>query len=243
MKSTKGFKSAGTLIAVAVLVLAVAATGLWAKQSKPAPAKAPAAKKADGDVIAMKNISINKKTKEIRISVKTALQKGILEYLLVGDKGKAYESAFKVADNLPSELYFALTLIGCEPLPYDAFMKLLESPKGKEEIQKGHAASLLSIELLKGGKPAPLASVVRDREKGAGELIFVFTGGRFIKQSAYSADQERSFIGLWPDLSAVVNLFSTHKNPYRGEYGYEMNTATKGLAADQAYELVIRRKS
>ncbi|MCP3954596.1 MAG: hypothetical protein GY697_20610, partial [Desulfobacterales bacterium] len=70
----------------------------------------------DSPVLSMHNIHIDKVKKEIRIPVRLAINEGILEYLLVGEHGKTYESVFKVAGNKPSELNFALLLLGAEPL-------------------------------------------------------------------------------------------------------------------------------
>ena len=65
------------------------------------------------NIIKLNNILVDKIKKEIRISAKLAVTEGILEYLLVGNHGKTYESVFKIGDNKPSELNFALLLIGC----------------------------------------------------------------------------------------------------------------------------------
>ena len=238
----------------AAVALALAASPAFTEQKKAQPAKAQAVKAApvaalppnavaDGDLVRLKNITINKKTREIRIAVKTAIDRGILEYLLVGEKGKAYESAFKTVDALPSELHFALILIGCEALPFDNFMRLLETAKGREDLKKNFPQTLLTLEIAQKGKSVPLSTVVRDREGKKDPLIWVHTGGRFLGETPYRADQELSFIGVWPDVSAVINLFSGRQNPYRGNFGFEMNTRSKGLKKDQDYEIVIRRYS
>lgn len=252
-------KTCAIRFAAAIAVLALTVGPAFTAQEKAAPAQPRQAKAArppegasmpmppqavdDGDFIRLKNITINKKTREIRISVKTAINKGILEYILVGEKGKAYESAFKVADTLPSELQFALILVGSDPLPFDKFMKMIETEKGRDALMKTCQSSLLTLEIQRMGKPVPLSSVIRDREGKKDQLVWVHTGGRFLGESPYRADQELSFIGVWPDVSAVINLFSGRKNPYRGNFGFEMNTKAKGLAKDQDYEIIIRRYS
>lgn len=235
------------LAAVAALALAAGPAFTGQKAAQPTKAKPAVSLPPNvvtvGDLVRLKNITINKKTREIRIAVKTAISRGILEYLLVGEKGKAYESAFKTVDALPSELHFALLLIGCEPLPFDSFAKFLETDKTGQGLMKDYQSSLVTLQIERKGKPVPLSTVVRDREAGKTPLIWVFTGGHFLGKNPYSADQEQCFISVWPDVSAVINLFSGRQNPYRGNFGFEMNTKAKGLKKDQDYEIVIRRYS
>lgn len=107
---------------------------------------------ASQNVIKTQNISINKKTKEIKIFSSLAIQQGILEYLLVGDHGKAYESVFKVSENKPSELNFALLLIGCVPLEYETFLEIKQKKNGFDELLRHHKKSLLQISIARNKK-------------------------------------------------------------------------------------------
>jgi hypothetical protein len=196
---------------------------------------------ADPNVIKLKNISIDKVRKEIIIKSKIAITEGILEYLLVGNQGKAYESVFKVVDNKPSELNFALLLIGCKALNFDDFLKLKDEGNGLSKLRRNHPQSLLKIDILKDGQPYDLQRMVVNREQSAEPFIWVYTGGLMIKDHGYAADLELSYIGIWPDPVAVINLFSGLKNPYQGEFGYEMNkTLVEKLAVDHNFEIVIR---
>lgn len=194
------------------------------------------------DIVELKNITINKISKEIRIKTKLAITEGILEYLLVGHQGKTYESVFKVMDNKPSELNFALLLIGCEPLNFNQFMKLIGEKGAALEALRGHEESVLEIEVYRKGKKVQLGSLVKDREGSGKQLIWVFTGGYFTQDNKYGGDMELSYIGFWPDPSAVINLFSTLGNPYQGNFGFEMNKDNQKLKVDQDFEIVIRRR-
>lgn len=191
-------------------------------------------------LIRMNNLSIDKVNKEIRISVRLAITDGILEYLLVGEAGKTYESVFKVVENKPSDLNFALLLIGAEPLDFNTLNELLKKKNGLEDLTTRHRSSLVDITLYKDGQPVHFDRLLKNRERTDGSLRWVFTGGAFLEDNRYAADFELSYIGIWPDPYAVVNLFSNLKNPYRGDYGYEMNP-TGGYLTDQEFEIVIRR--
>jgi hypothetical protein len=62
----------------------------------------------------------------------------------------------------------------------------------------------------------------------------------FLKDNRYAGDINLSHIGIWPDPSAVINLFSKAQNPYRGDFGFEMNTLNN-LVVDDTYELLLKR--
>jgi hypothetical protein len=189
-------------------------------------------------IIKLNNIIVNKVEREIRMKVRLALDKGILEFFLVGDHGKTYESTFKISDNAPSELNFALLLIGSNPLPLDRVMQLADQHDGPDILRSRHRDSLVSIDILKNGKGVHLQQIVADREKKNRPQVWVHTGGIFIPGNRYAADLESGYIGIWPNERMVINLFPGHKNPYQGDFGFEMQS---GLKVDDEYELVIRR--
>lgn len=194
------------------------------------------------DVISIGNIRIDKVKKEIRVNARVALAEGILEYLLVCDEGKTYESAFKLGGNKASELNFALLLIGCEPLDFATFMKLREEEQGLASLLRDHKSSVVEIDLYKGGRKAPFGHLIRNREGSDQPLAWVYTGGFFTGNRNFSADLEFSLIGLWPDETALISLFSKAGNPYRGNFGFEMNKQNAPPELNQPYEIVIRRK-
>jgi hypothetical protein len=194
------------------------------------------------NIVKLNNILVDKVKKEIRISAKLAITEGILEYLLVGNHGKTYESVFKVGVNKPSELNFALLLIGCKALDFEEFLKLKDQGSGLVVLSTKHWQSLLEIDFLLDGKEFDLQRLVINREKSGKPFIWVYTGGFLIKEHGYAADLEFSYIGIWPDRVAVINLFSDLQNPYQGDFGYEINKALKDvLAVDQKFEIIIRR--
>lgn len=189
----------------------------------------------------MKNILVDKQKKEIRIRTNLAITKGILEYLLVGDAGKTYESVFQVTENLPSELNFALLLIGSEPLDFKRFMQLRNDPNGLAVLKKDHPVSLVEVDCLQNGHRVGWENLLKNRAGDSNTFVWVHTGGFFLKDKRYAGDVELSHIAIWQDPSAVINLFSNMGNPYRGGFGLEMNRGNTALKVDQEFEIVIRR--
>ncbi len=195
---------------------------------------------ASGEMIRNNNLAINKRTKEITLKVRLALTEGILEYLLVGDYGKTYESVFKIDHNIPSDLHFALVLIGREPMEYGKYLDLKKQPDGAEILMKPeYAASLVKIALRREGKPVPMDDIIEKREALKEERIWVFTGGERGKNGGYLGDKSFSYIGVWHDHTAPLNLFSAGGNPYRGNLGYQIKADNQDLAAGREYELVL----
>lgn len=190
------------------------------------------------DIINLNNIVVNKVVREIRLKVRLALDEGILEFFLVGDHGKTYESVFKISGNAPSELNFALLLIGCRPLPFDRFRQLADQKDGREILLRHHRGSLVQISIRKNDKTIPIHHIIRDRELKNDSPVWVHTGSFFLPGNRYAADLESGYIGIWPDEKLVINLFSGRQNPYRGNFGFEIQS---GLKVDDVYELVIRR--
>jgi hypothetical protein len=170
------------------------------------------------------NIVIDTAKKEIRINVRLAILEGILEFFLVDDWAQTYESVFKITNNKASELHFGLLLLGYTPVKFDEYYKILNEKNGLDTLKKKN--SVLDIIIKQKDKELPLSSIIRNRETGKEgkdqKLYWVFTGGAFDETNQYAPDITGIYISIWPELAAVINLFSTAGNPYRGEVGYEI---------------------
>jgi len=217
-----------------LVILAVLTSNLWGVEKTTDHTQRP-------NIIKLNNILVDKANKEIRISAKLAIVEGILEYLLVGNHGKTYESVFKVGDNKPSELNFALLLIGCTALDFDEFLRLKNKGNWPAKLSVFPKQSLLEVEITQDGKKFGLQRLLKDRENSGRPFIWVYTGGLLLKDHGYAGDLEFSYIGIWPDRVAVINLLTDLKNPYQGNFGFEINKAlAEKLEADQIFEIVIR---
>jgi hypothetical protein len=152
------------------------------------------------------------------------LTDGILEFIAVQPTGRDYESLLTL-DCKPSELQFALILIGGEsgPLPQQA----KTGEKVGDRLQ-------LEVEWEADGKATrvPAEKLLRDRrtKKTPADMPWIFTGSYFAKDfdghDVFMADQEQAFIALWWSPSALINVGGEYGNPYRGE--------NQGLEIDQS---------
>jgi hypothetical protein len=155
---------------------------------------------------------------------------GILEFVAVEAKGRDYESLLTL-NCRPSQLQFALLLIGCE-------------------TGDTHRVAL-DVEWTAGSKTqrAPVEQWLVDRKTGKPpkDLDWAFTGSCFGQdfegRRIFLADEEQAFIALWPQSSMVINLVGEHGNPYRSEHqGFEINSAAVPPLGTKV-KLLIRQRS
>jgi len=187
-----------------------------------------------GSVVNLPGLTIHGgRDKFIEAEGKVALTDGILEFIAVQTEGREYESLLTL-DCKPSELKFALLLIGCEA-----------------DEKKG---SLLTVEVewQHDGKPerVPVEQLLLDRrtKKSPAPLSWRFTGSQFVKDplsggEVFQADQEQAFIALWWQPAIVVNVVGEFGNPYRAaDQGFEINKSaapSKGTPV----KLIFRKRS
>lgn len=217
-------------IALLFFILALTGSGSFAKIT------------STSETVFIHNISIDRKTKEILVDAALAIDQGILEYLLVGDTGKAYESVLTVKNNKPSELNIALLLIGCRAFPFDRLKDYMQNNTAPEEWQHEVKESSLEISFKIDGTRYPLDALISSREKSPGELVWVYTGGQVVDNQGYKADHEHSYIAIWPDPVCPINLLSKTQNPYKGEFGFEINPKIE-VKKNTRIQIIIRKKS
>ena len=199
------------------------------------------------ETIKINNISINKQTSEIQIKASFAVKHDILEYFLVGEEGKAYESAFKVDSKTKgSELNFALLLIGSEPVPFAELMKYQKMTNGLQQLKHKYPNSIFNINLYLYDTQLSPALFLRNREIKDYQnknLTWVYTGGCFSTNNKYMADIDFCYIGIWPDSSAPLNLFNTGQNPYQNENaGFIMTHPSDiDISIDQKILIIIKK--
>ncbi|MCP4745344.1 MAG: hypothetical protein GY874_04255 [Desulfobacteraceae bacterium] len=193
------------------------------------------------DLIKLNNIVIDKVKKEIRIKSKLAIRHGILEFFLVTIHGNTYESVLKVDDNKPSDLNFAIQLLGIEPAEIKDLQNALNRNYSAKKFLAAHPNCALSIEMLHKGKSVDFYKVIKCQEEIPRTDLWIYTGSFFSKKNRYVADLANTYISIWPDQAAVINLYSSSRNPYEGEnYGFRMR-GDHIYKADDEFEIVIRR--
>lgn len=83
-------------------------------EGKPAEEKKPAVEKLDENRYRIGDITIDKRTREIRFPAKVNMTEGLLEFLLVHSRGKIHESLF-ATEISPTQLNVAFTLLRFKP--------------------------------------------------------------------------------------------------------------------------------
>jgi hypothetical protein len=212
-------------LALAALVLLLAAATSRAGTGPDLAEKAPELAQA-GTVVRLPGLAIHGGTnKFIEATGKMALTDGILEFIAVEPNGRDYESLLTL-DCRPSQLQFALMLIGADPGA---------APQQAKPGEKIGSPLSLEMEWLANGTrkrlPIEQALVERRTKQPPAALPWVFSGSYFTTdplsgRKVFQADQERAFIALWWEPSVQINLGGEYGDPYRGDnQGFEVRTA------------------
>lgn len=198
-------------------------------------------------------LSVDLIAREIHMECRAGEDAGILEYLLVAQAGKAYESRFVSVAGRPSDLHAALLLLGIEPVPFPRFQEAVALLRGEASVDEVReslpAESFLSISVVVlredgtlGPRRSPRVYVEERDGDNEGELnegvldsAWVFTGSFFNPSGVYAADATLSYAALWPDPAATINLLSAAGNPYRTAGGY----ASVGKFASDRFLMIV----
>jgi hypothetical protein len=195
-----------------------------------------------GSVVSLPGLTIHGgENKFVEASGKMALTDGILEFIAVEAKGRDYESLVAL-DCKPSELQFALLLIGCETGAVPGHAKAGE---------RSGSSLVLELEWQDEGRTrrTPVEQLLVDRhtKKAPDGLPWVFNGSYFAKspitdRDVFQADEERAFIALWWEPSVLINLGAEYGDPYRGnKQGFEVKTSSVP-SKDTPIKLIVRKR-
>ena len=222
-------------IAVVVVILAVSpAGGVDAKADKPAEKERPP------------KISIDKKAGTVSFPVKVADQgryevlKGAIEYLLVADGGKSYESLF-VTKCSPAAILDALKKVGAKP----------GKPASDNAGPKGSALKIFAEYKDKNGKKVRKSAdefvLHAKRKKPLKPATWAFTGSRTVynpetEKKSLEATVTRNLVGL--HLSDTSPLVQNSRTEARDENIYKTNLKAlpkAGSDVTMVFELVKSR--
>ena len=161
-------------------------------------------------------VRLDKKKQRISFDASVNQKQGLIEYLLVNDKGKVHESLF-ATKVIPHDIHLALLLIGLkdpganssEPLPPSAIDSayLRSAPK-----LKGPSVNI-TVTWTQDGKrievPAEdwVINLETNRPMSSGPWTY---NGSLIQNGVFLADQELSIVAVITDPTALVN------NPRKG---------------------------
>lgn len=198
--------------------LRVGATG-----DQPGKPGAPPIQRLDAYKLRVGKVFIDRQRRVVEVPSQVNMTDGILEYYTVASGGKLHESVLESFIE-PSHLHLALILMGLEPSVWDrsnreVMPKLIKQgadlilkvrwtdpATGKQRVER--AEHFLYSRQAK-GSPKP--------------RLWSFHGSLFWEQR-YSADMDRSIVGLIPDDTVVVKTKAELGNPYQGEnLGFEIN--------------------
>ena len=150
-------------------------------------------------------VEFDKQTRVITLPGRIKVRDQIVEYALVHDSGKAYESLLTTQAR-PMDLHLALLLLGAAPLPVKgAFSQPMEGLDGNllqievswvtNGVTVRHKLAEL-ITLAEEGSPQP--------KKQAGLKGWFYNGSAF-DEFGFAAQREGSIVALIRDTAALVN--------------------------------------
>ncbi len=163
-------------------------------------------------------IEIARPNREVRVSGRTAMNAGILEFLAVAEGGRVHESVFS-AQVRPSMLHLSLLMIGFEPCGpvrddvgwYERARK--SSARLKVEVEYGQAGQTVRV---------PVSELLHNREAedGIAPDTWVFAGSHFMEREGkrqYAGDLHDAIVSIVPFSASVVQYATQTSNPYAGE--------------------------
>jgi hypothetical protein len=202
---------------LALLMLLLGASRLLAQEAAPSPAPPstnapPNLREIAPGILEYNGVRLDKKNHRISFPGTLNQREGLIEYLLVNEKGKTYESLF-ATKVVPHDIHLALLLIGLKedaganaqvPLPPPTLnMPYLQSaPK-----LKGPTV-LISVTWTQDGKTQeiPAENWVFNRKTNRPMTSGPWTyNGSVIENGVFLADEESSIVAVVTDPTALVN--------------------------------------
>lgn len=160
-------------------------------------------------------ITFNGKTREIRFPATMNLEKGLLEYVLVTDKGKIHESLLSTTIS-PAQLQIVLKLCHYADGAGDTFDALYpaDEKKGAAGIPDRGSAIRIAIEWVekKDGIEVPrrfqVHELIKDLKKDQAmtQDQWIYTGS-IIYEGTFIAESEGTLIAVYIDNGSLINSF------------------------------------
>jgi hypothetical protein len=144
-------------------------------------------------------VTVDRRTREIRLPGVVALRQGALEYLACAPGGKLYESLLRF-DVDPYHLHLALLLIGLQPLNN---LKL----QGDSTKAEGDPVTIsVAWQSDKGPVSQRAEALVWDirGQKQMAQTSWMFTGSVF-NEGLFAASLSKSLAALYNDPTAILN--------------------------------------
>ncbi|MCF6311675.1 MAG: YceI family protein [Verrucomicrobiales bacterium] len=185
-----------------------------AKVAKKTAAK-PNIKKLGDNRYQLGDITFNGKTREIRFPATMNLEKGLLEYILVTDKGKIHESLLSTTIS-PAQLQIVLKLCHYAEGVGDTFDALYPDDEKKGTAGKADRGSAVRIAAewieKKDGIEVPrrfqIHELIKDlkNDQAMTQDQWVYTGS-IIYEGTFIAESEGTLIAVYIDNGSLINSF------------------------------------
>jgi hypothetical protein len=164
-------------------------------------------------VLEYHGVRLDKKNRRISFPAVVNQQQGLIEYLLVNDKGKTHESLFATKVE-PHDIHLALLLIGLKDKDPAAQAKETAPPSAidsaylQAEPKLEGAPVRIAVSWTQGGKAReiPAEEWILDLQTGHRMTDGPWTyNGSLIQDGVFLADQEDSIVSVITDPTALVN--------------------------------------
>lgn len=212
--------------------LGAVATG-WAE---PAPAEDGAVEPPPYTVteteIQLPGVTIDRRTREVRIEAEVCLTEGILEYVVCKPNTFEHESIFTTGAQ-PELVHAALLLSGLKPTPQ---LRGMGELWWERALRRPDSRVMIEVEWEEDGeeKRESLTTMLRNRELGEPtaegakaearevEEAWVFAGS-FMQappnggEKIYAGNLSGILVGIWPEPSTVIQYGLRSGNPYEGK--------------------------
>ncbi len=168
------------------------------------PGESPVIKMIKPGVFEIGSVRLDKEMGIVEFDAVINMNKGLLEYLLVGKSGKLHESLLRT-DVEPFDLQIALLMIGLE-----GTMNPLAG-QGDTRIPSGDPVKII-LKINKNGKikDLPVESLIytKGKDKKIESIDWVFTGS-IVENGIFMAQAEKSIVALYHDPIAMFDNKST----------------------------------
>lgn len=171
----------------------------------PPPAGAPEIVRLSPTRSRLGTIEFDQATREIAIPAEVNMVKGLLEYALVGEKGKLHESLLSTKARA---FDFNIVLLLLNYKPDDQWFVPPAKPKPLADAQPAARLDIF-VQWTDGGaeKTARLDEWITDlaTKKPAAPTPWIYTGSYFNDEKRFAAEVDGSLVALYHDTRALIN--------------------------------------
>lgn len=182
------------------------------KEEKPTEAAKPSVKKLDENRYQVGQVTFDRKTREIRFPAKVNMTEGLLEFLVVHEKGKLHESLFSTTTS-PTDINLAFTLLDYKaskelyPLPNETGGTSNKFPE-VPPATKAAARIRIEAEWQENGKTRRLTAneMIQHELKVTamppGPWVY---GGSDFSEGKFVAETSGDVIAIFLSMAALIN--------------------------------------